>query len=111
NGPALLAGLVRCGRCGRRMVVRYAGPKNRPSYTCTRGSADYGEPACQCLSNGAALDELVVRVLAAVEPAALEASPAAVAGIERERAELARQWHLRRERAGYEVDRACRQYQ
>ena len=28
-----------------------------------------------------------------------------------ERAELARQWHLRRERAAYEVDRACRQYQ
>src|SRR4029079_901049 len=87
NGPALLAGLVRCGRCGRRMMVRYAGPKNRPSYTCTRGSADSGEPACQCLSNGAALDELVARqLLAAVEPAALEASLAAVAGGERHRA-------------------------
>ena len=112
GGPAVLAGLVRCGRCGRRMVVRYAGPKNRPSYTCTRGSADYAEPLCQGLSNGAALDELVAReLLAAVEPAALEASLAAVAGIERERTELARQWHLKRERAAYEVDRACRQYQ
>ncbi len=48
NGPALLAGLVRCGRCGRRMVVRYGGPKQSLSYTCTRGSADYGEPlSCQ----------------------------------------------------------------
>src|SRR5688572_4920621 len=61
NGPAVLAGLVRCGRCGRRMVVRYSGPNNRPSYTCTRGSADYAEPLCQGLSNGAALDELVAR--------------------------------------------------
>ena len=112
NGPAVLAGLVRCGRCGRRMVVRYAGPRNRPSYACTRGSAAYAEPLCQALSNGTALDELVAReLLAAVEPAALEASLAAVAGVERERAELARQWHLRRERAAYEVDRACRQYQ
>jgi len=112
NGPAVLAGLVRCGRCGRRMTVRYSGPKNCPSYTCTRGSADYGEPLCQGLSNGAALDELVARqLLAAVEPAALEASLAAVAGVERQRAELARQWHLRRERAAIEVDRACRQYQ
>lgn len=60
----------------------------------------------------AALDELVARELrAAVEPAALEASLAAVAGAKRERAELARQWHLRRERAVYEADRACRQYQ
>jgi DNA invertase Pin-like site-specific DNA recombinase len=112
NGPAVRAGLVRCGRCGRRMVVRYAGPRNSPSYTCTRGSADYAEPLCQSLSNGTALDELVTReLLAAVEPAALEASLAAVAGVERERAELARQWQLRRERAAYEGDRACRQYQ
>jgi DNA invertase Pin-like site-specific DNA recombinase len=112
NGPAVLAGLVRCGRCGRRMVVRYSGPKNHPSYTCTRGSADYAEPLCQGLSNGAALDELVARqLLAAVQPAALEASLAAVAGVERERNELTRQWQLKRERAAYEVDRACRQYQ
>ncbi len=112
DGPALLAGLVRCGRCGRRMVVRYAGPSKRPSYACTRGSADYAEPLCQGLSNGAAVDELVAReLLAAVEPAALEASLAAVAGVERQRAELARQWQLRRERAAFEVDRACRQFQ
>jgi len=94
------------------MVVRYAGPRNRPSYTCTRGSADYAEPLCQGLSNGTALDGLVAReLLAAVEPAALDASLAAVAGVERQRAELARQWQLKRERAAYEVDRACRQYQ
>jgi hypothetical protein len=94
------------------MVVRYSGPKNRPTYACTRGSADYGEPLCQGLSNGTALDELVARqLLAAVGPAALEASLAAVAGVERQRAELTRQWQLRRERAAFEVDRACRQYQ
>ena len=111
QGASLLAGLLRCGRCGRRMIVRYSGPKNRHAYACTRGSADYAEPPCQGLS-GPVLDELVaIRVLAAVEPAALEASLAAVAGVERERAELARHWHLRRERAAHEVDRACRQYQ
>jgi hypothetical protein len=112
NGPALLAGLVRCGRCGRRMMVRYAGPKQLVSYTCTRGSADYGEPLCQGLSNANTLEELVAgQLLAAVEPAALEASLAAVAGVERQRAELQRQWQLRRERAVIDVDRAARQYQ
>jgi DNA invertase Pin-like site-specific DNA recombinase len=112
NGPAVLAGLVRCGRCGRRLAVRYAGPKDRPSFTCTRGSADYGEPLCQVLSNGSALDDLVAQqLLAAVQPAALEASLAAVAGVERQRAELTRQWQLKRERAAFEVDRASRQYQ
>ncbi len=111
RGASLLAGLLRCGRCGRRMIVRYSGPKNRHAYDCTRGSADYAEPICQGLS-GPSLDELIAgRVLAAVEPAALEASLAAVAGVERERSELARHWQLRRERAAQEVDRAARQYQ
>ena len=112
DGPALLAGLVRCGRCGRRMVVRYSGSKHQLAYTCTRGSADYGEPLCQGLSNASTLEELVAsQLLAAVRPAALEASLAAVAGVKRQRAELARQWQLRRERAAIEVDRAARQYQ
>lgn len=80
EGASLLAGLLRCGRCGQRMCVRYSGAKNRHSYNCSRGTASYGDPLCQSLS-GPVLDDLVaVRVLAAVEPAALEASLAAVAG-------------------------------
>lgn len=112
GGPALLAGLIRCGRCGRRMMVRYSGPKQRLAYTCTRGSADYGEPVCQGLSNAGPLEGLIAaELLAAVQPAALEASVAAVAGVKRQRAELTRQWQLRRERAALAVDRAARQYQ
>lgn len=111
QGASLLAGLLRCGRCGQRMCVRYSGAKNRHSYNCSRTTSSYGDPLCQSLS-GPVLDELIAgRVLAAVEPAALEASLAAVAGVERERAELARHWQLRRERAAHEVDRAARQYQ
>lgn len=110
QGASLLAGLLRCGRCGRRMIVLYSGPKGHHSYHCTRGAGDYGEPLCQGLP-GPALDGLVAaRVLAAVEPAALEASLAAVAGVEREQTELARHWRLRLERARQEADRAARQY-
>jgi Recombinase/Recombinase zinc beta ribbon domain len=111
QGASLLAGLLRCGRYGRRMLVRYSGPEGRHAYMCTRGSADYAEPLCQSLS-GPVLDDLVAgRVLAAVEPATLAASLAAVAEVERERAELTRHWQLRRERARSEVDRAARRYQ
>ncbi|MET9913658.1 zinc ribbon domain-containing protein [Streptomyces sp. NPDC006476] len=42
SGPALLAGLVRCGRCGKRMTVRYyqqAG-STRPDYVCARQMTD-----------------------------------------------------------------------
>ena len=79
--------------------MRYSGAEERHGYSCTRGSADYAEPLCQSLS-GPVLDDLVAgQILAAVEPAALEASLAAVAEVERERVELSRHWQLRRERA------------
>jgi DNA invertase Pin-like site-specific DNA recombinase len=111
QGASLLAGLVRCSRCGRRMAVQYSGSKNLHSYACRRGSSYYAEPLCQSLA-GPVIDESVGReILAALEPVALEASLAAVSAVERERAELTRQWQLRRERARYEVERASRQYQ
>jgi DNA invertase Pin-like site-specific DNA recombinase len=111
GGAALLGGLLFCGRCGLRMAARYCGPGNAPAYACNRATVGYAEPLCQSLS-GQCLDDLVAgQILAAVQPAALEASLAAVADAERERAELTRHWQLRIERIGYEADRAHRQYQ
>jgi hypothetical protein len=110
QGAALLGGLIHCGRCGWRMAVRYCGKKNAPCYACVGSTSHCGDPLCQSLS-GQGLDDLVAgQILAAVEPAALEASLAAVADIERERAELMRHWELRRERARYDAERAARQY-
>ena len=111
SGAALLGGLIFCGRCTRRMQVRYGGRKAAPWYGCTRGNSDYADPLCQSLS-GRRLDDLVAaQILAAVGPGALEASLQALAEGERERAELAGHWQLRIERVRYEVDRAVRQYQ
>jgi DNA invertase Pin-like site-specific DNA recombinase len=111
QGAALLPGLLYCGRCGRRMQVHYGGRNNTPYYACTRNSSDYGDPLCQSLS-GQGLDDLVAaQILQAVAPAALEASLAAVADIERERAGLRQQWILKVERVRYEAERAGRQYQ
>lgn len=110
EGPALLKGLLRCGRCGQRMRVHYGGPKGTTYYLCSSNASSYGEPLCQSFSGQGLDDQVAAQVLQAVEPAALEASLAAVADIERERAELLKQWNLRLERAGYEVERAARQY-
>jgi hypothetical protein len=84
HGAALLSGLLRCGRCGRRMQVHYSGAKSRSWYGCTCGACTYAEPVCQSTS-ATVLDKLVAgQILEAVAPAALEASLAAVAGVERE---------------------------
>jgi DNA invertase Pin-like site-specific DNA recombinase len=110
GGDSLLAGLVACGRCGRRMLVGYTTKGHRVRYQCLRGAMDYAEPRCQSLAGGA-LDELVAgQVLRALEPAALELSLRAVADAERERARLARHWEQRLERARHDAERAARQY-
>jgi DNA invertase Pin-like site-specific DNA recombinase len=113
HGPALVAGLVRCGRCGQRMLVRYGrrGAEGwQATYVCTRMHSDYGAPVCQHLA-GPPLEAFVSRhVLAALEPAALELSLAAAATLQRERDDLLRLWQQRRERAAYEAERAGRQF-
>ena len=51
DGPALLAGLVACGRCGKKMTVRYQrgrGGKLHPVYVCSgAGVDDRGGPGPQ----------------------------------------------------------------
>jgi DNA invertase Pin-like site-specific DNA recombinase len=116
GGSALLAGLLRCGRCGgHRMTVSYHSPASRfPShnYHCGYLRSNYGTGhMCQHIA-GPALDAYVTgQVLAAVAPAALEVSLQAAAQAQAEREELDRLWQQRLERARYQAERARRQYQ
>jgi DNA invertase Pin-like site-specific DNA recombinase len=110
QGPALLSGLLRCGRCGYRMVVNYNNAHNGLRYNCLHALVNYGEPECQSLS-GKRLDALVVeQVLAALQPAALELHLAAVEDLEQQRQRLHHNWQQRLERVRYEAERAARQY-
>jgi DNA invertase Pin-like site-specific DNA recombinase len=114
EGPALLAGLVACGRCGKRMTVRYQrgkGGKLHPVYVCSREKTDYGGGQCQQLA-GSCLDGHVTGLLlAALAPAALEVSLAAAGQVEARRAQVDRIWRQRLERAEFTAGRARRQYQ
>jgi DNA invertase Pin-like site-specific DNA recombinase len=110
QGPSLLGGILRCGRCGQRMMVAYSGRASRLRYSCGRAMVDYAEPICQGLA-GRVLDELVAaQVLAALEPAALELSLAAADDIQQERTRLHQHWQQQLERAGYQAERARRQF-
>jgi hypothetical protein len=114
DGPALLAGLVVCGRCGTRMTVRYqrgAGGKLHPAYVCARAKNDYGQERCQQLAGGCIDEHVAALLLQAMAPAAVEVSLAAAEQVETQRAHVDRIWRQRLERADYAVDRARRQYQ
>lgn len=110
HGPSLLAGLVVCGRCGLRMSAVYSSQGGRLRYACERMAVDYGEPRCQSLL-GAPLEQVVEQqVLAALQPAALEASFQAIECLQQERRQHLQHWQQRLERARYESERAYRQY-
>ena len=110
HGPALLAGLLVCGHCGKRMFVRYGGPKKLASYLCGRATTDYALPGCQYLA-GEPLDRYVSeQLLKALEPASLELSLEATKELETEQEALKQLWHKRLERAEFEVQRAQRHY-
>ncbi len=114
EGRALLQGLVRCGRCGRRMYVTYGGrrptwPKGSIIYQCFM-DGDRNKPRCQIVA-GKRVDEAVAEAfLAATEPAGLEAAVIAAEQVERDGLEIDRLWRLEVEKAEYEAQRAERQY-
>jgi DNA invertase Pin-like site-specific DNA recombinase len=109
EGPSLLAGLVYCARCGHRMAVHYSGRGRCLRYNCQSTAASCGQPGRSIA--GRVLDHLVAeQVLAALQPGALELCLAAAEDVLRERQRLDENWRQRLERAGYEAQRAERQY-
>ena len=111
EGPSLLAGLVVCGRCGKRMAVHYAGRAQILRYTCRTGVPD-ARGGCRHSLAGRVLDQLVAdRVLAALQPGALELSLAAADDVMRERSALDENWRQRLERGRTQAARIERQYQ
>jgi len=110
GGFALLSGLLACGRCGQRMQTHYVAHGRFLRYECNHAFIQYRDARCQSLS-GHALDALVGDlILAALEPAAIEAGVQLAGDLELERTALHRHWRQRLERSRYEVDRARRQY-
>jgi hypothetical protein len=107
EGPALLQGLVVCGRCGERMTVRYhaRGPRQVPTYLCQREGIKHGQPICQQVP-GAALDAAVAELLlAAVTPLALEVTLASHDEVQARAAEAdrLRRQHVERARHAAEL--------
>ncbi len=110
DGQALLAGILICGSCGRRLNCGYR-REHRPFYNCTRDSEMALPRTCHGL-NAAAIDELVSRqVSLALEPSSLALSLQAIDDERRDRQRLDRQWKQRLERAQHETEHTERQYQ
>ncbi|MDP2703404.1 MAG: recombinase family protein [Candidatus Rokubacteria bacterium] len=111
EGPALLSGLLVCGRCGQRMGPGYArGARARFwTYIC-HGDRDKGQKGCWTVA-GARIDEAVEQLfLDTMVPSELELALAVDHEVAGHAEELAQQWRARREQAAYEARRAEKRY-
>jgi DNA invertase Pin-like site-specific DNA recombinase len=112
GGMALLAGLLRCHRCGRMLSVTYGGrgiPK--PRYSCRLGNAMHG--LSPCINFGATRPDAAIakEILVAVQPMAVEAAFVAARDISVQDGERRRALELERQQAEYEVNLAKRRYE
>jgi hypothetical protein len=110
-GSGLLAGLLRCRRCGRKLMVAYTG--NEPfvlRYVCHRSALDNGEPRCITFA-GLSLDEAISReIVTVLEPAAIEAAVLATEQEALQQDEIIAALKRELEAAQYAARRAEKQY-
>jgi DNA invertase Pin-like site-specific DNA recombinase len=111
HGAALLSGLLRCRRCGRKLTVQYTGAKGQiPRYACVRGRLDYGEPSCIAFGGLRVDDAVEAALLTVVQPAAIQAAKEAEAQASVRRDEAREALARDLAAARYAADRAFRQY-
>jgi DNA invertase Pin-like site-specific DNA recombinase len=111
GGRALLAGLLLCGCCGRRLMVAYTGrAPGQPVYRCERPNQTFGRP--RCITFGATrVDAAIAReLLCAVEPMAIEAALQAERRYMEVQSEQQRIVELDLQQARYEASLAERRY-
>lgn len=111
RGPGLLAGLLRCRRCGRKLRVAYSGTNGDfPRYQCDLGAMETRDPRCISFGGLRVDARVVAEMLRVVQPAAIEAARHAA---DRHRAahdEVVRALELELKAATYQANRARGRY-
>ncbi|TAK30232.1 MAG: recombinase family protein [Myxococcaceae bacterium] len=111
RGAALLSGLLRCGRCGRRLCVAYSGTGGRvPRYACRGGRVDRGAAACFTLGSLRVDRAVVEHVLEAIQPAGIDAALTARREALHDDATKRQAVALALEKARYDARRVQRQF-
>ena len=110
GGRALLAGLICCARCGRRLNVVYTGRYPRPVYRCDKPNLQLGQQRCFSFG-GKRIDETIAaEMLRAVAPMAIEAAEEAERMLGDEDKDRRRIAELELQQAQYDASLAERRY-
>lgn len=111
NGDGLLAGLLRCGHCGRKLRVEHNGKSGVTRYRCNDATVNHGRRT-RCIAFGNMRIDAAVStdVLSLIAPLGVDAALQVIAEHERVGTERLRQIELALVQARYEAARAHRQY-
>ena len=113
EGPALLQGIILCGRCGKRMTLRYHQRYGqlKPQYVCQRDKIENGRSNdCQRVP-GAAIDQAIEKLLASmVNCQNIDVAVAVHHELQARLDEADRLRYRQVERCRYEADLARRRY-
>jgi hypothetical protein len=111
GGRALLAGIIRCGRCGRQLSVFYGGRGTpRPVYRCELPNAMLGLPRCLGFGGSRVDAAVAAELLRALEPMAIDAAHEAERVTMEAHTERIRMFELELQQARYEASLAERRY-
>ena len=108
RGELLLAGLLRCGHCGRKMYVAYGGKAGR--YVCEGALVNHGTERCISFGGMRVDDAVGVEVLRVIKPLGIDAAIKALDAQASETSAAKRQLELALQRARFEAAHARRQY-
>lgn len=108
SGAALLAGLVRCSKCGRAMQVLYK--NQRFQYACYKSQNELRQGSCQYISGRRIDDAVVSAFFEAILPAQIDALEAASRQHVASHRELLKHAQEDLQRLSYAAMRAERQY-
>lgn len=111
GGASVFAGILRCGDCGRRVLVNYSGAHSKSiRYGCSTNCRNDDGRRCLSFSANKLEALLVEQLLEVLQPLGVEAALEAVALAQAEGSELRQQKELALEQARYESERAWQQY-
>lgn len=111
RGEALLPGLFRCARCGRKLQVYYGGRVTfSQRYACRGAFSARAEMSCISFG-GMRVDRVVTQeILERVRPLGVEAALMAMKNLDQKQSDKRRQLENALEQARFEAARAHRQY-
>lgn len=112
EGPALLQGIIVCGKCGKRMTVRYRQncAKLVPVYTCQRDRIENGAEVCQTVSGEKVDEEISKLLLEMINPLAIKAAIKVQNELGARKLETDKFYSQQVEKAQYEAELAKKRY-